>query len=106
AEGLAIPFGMSQAEVALDLFLGVLALVMADEHDLLLADAGEAALDGRVVAEVPIAMQLTELAADDLDIVLEQRPLRMPGDLDGLPGRKVVVGFTEQGGIVAAKLAK
>src|SRR5207248_230724 len=90
----------------LHLFLGVLALVMADEHDLGPADAGQPALDRRVIAEVPVAMQFAEPLADDLDIVLEQRALGMAGNLDGLPRRKVLVGFLQERGIVAAKLAK
>ena len=106
AQGLAVALGVGQAEVALDLFLGVAALVVADEHDLVPAEAGQAALDGGVVAEVAVAVQLAELAADQLDVVLEQRPLRVAGDLHRLPGAEVVVGLAEQGGVVGAKLAK
>ena len=106
AQGFAIALGVGQAEVALDLFLGVPALVVADEHDLVPGHAGQAALDGGVVAEVAVAVQFAELAADHVDVVVEQRPLRVAGDLDGLPGGQVVVGLAQQRGVVGAKLAK
>src|SRR5690242_8847988 len=55
---------------------------------------------------MPVAVQLAELAADQLHVVAEQRPLRVAGDLHRLPGAQVVVGLAEQGGVVRAKLAK
>ena len=103
---LAIAFGMGEPEVAANLFLGVAALVMADEHHLVPAHAGQAADDGGVVAEVAVAVQFAELAADHLDVILEERPLGMPGNLHGFPGAEVVVGLAEQRGVIRAKLAK
>jgi hypothetical protein len=106
AEGFAVSLGVGEAEVTADLFLGITPLVMANEHDLVAAHAGQAAADGGVVAEGAIAMKFTEIAAGQLDVIVEQRPLRMPGDLDGFPGGEVLVGLSEQGGVVGAKLAK
>src|SRR5262249_36623519 len=68
-QGFAVALRMRQAEVALNLFLGIAALVVADEHDLVPAEASQAALDRRVVAEVPVAVQLTEIPADHVDVI-------------------------------------
>ena len=38
AQRLAVALGMGEAEVVLDVLLGVVALLVADDHDLLLAD--------------------------------------------------------------------
>ena len=97
---------MGEAEVTVDLFLGVAALVGADEHDLVAGEASEAALDGAVVAEEAVAVEFAELAAGHLDVIAEQRPLGVAGDLDGLPGGEVLVGLAEQGGVVGAEVAE
>ena len=70
------------------------------------AEPGQAAEDSGVVAEMAIAVQLAELAADQLDVVAEQGPLRVAGYLNGLPGAEVVVGLAQQRRVVGAKLAK
>src|SRR4030095_2416237 len=80
--------------------------MVADQHHLMAAQPGQAALDGRIVAELPVAVYLPELPANHLHIVFKQWPLRMAGNLDSLPGRKVVVRFSQEGGVIAAKLAK
>jgi hypothetical protein len=103
---LSVPFGVGQAEEALHLLLGSPALVVPDQHYLVPAETGEPAFDRGVVAVVAIAVQLAELATTQLDIVLEQRPLRVAGNLDGLPRREVLVGLAEQAGVVRAELAK
>ena len=103
---LAVALGVRQAERAADLFLGVPALVMPDQHHLVVGRAGQAAHDGRVVAVAAVAVELAELAADGIDVVLEQRPLGMPRHLHRFPGREVVVGLAEQRGVIGAKLAK
>jgi hypothetical protein len=95
-----------EAEGAADLLLGVAALVGADEHDLVPAEACQAALDGAVVAEAAVTVQFAELAADEVHVVAEQRPLGVAGDLDGLPGAELLVGLAEQRGVVRAELAE
>src|SRR5271155_5881764 len=79
---------------------------MANEHDLMAAEPRQAALDGRIVAEMAVAVQFAEFPADHFDVIPEQRPLRMPGDLYRLPGAEIVVGLAKQRGVIAAKLAK
>lgn len=108
AEGFAIAFGLGETEVAFDAFGGVSAFVVTDEHDFVFTDAGHAADNGLVVTEAAVAMNFAEFLtrADGFEIIAEQRPLGMPGNLDGFPGGEVVVGFAEQGGVVEAKLLK
>src|SRR4051812_29482292 len=67
--------------------------------------AGQAALDRGVVAIVAVAMQSAELTADDIYIVPELRPLRVPRDLHRLPRAEFLVRLAEQRGVVGAKLA-
>ena len=54
--------------------LSVVPLLMADEHDAEVAQAGEAGADGAVVAEGPVAVQLDELVEDQVDVVERLRP--------------------------------
>jgi hypothetical protein len=79
---------------------------MADEHDFVTAQAGKAAIDGGIVAEETVAVNLAEFPTDQVDVVPEEGPLGVPGYLDGFPGAEVVVGLAKQRGVVIAKLAK
>ncbi len=106
AEGFAVAFGVGHSPEAFEAFFGVAAFLVADEHDLVSAEAGESAEDGGVVAECAVAVDLAEVAADHFDVVFEERALGVAGDLDGFPGGQVVVGFSQQRGVVEAKMAK
>ena len=75
-ERLAIALGMGAAVEALAAFLERVALLMADEHDAIIAEPGEAGADGPVVAEGPVAVQLDELVEDQVDVIERLRPLR------------------------------
>jgi hypothetical protein len=79
---------------------------MADEHDLVATQAGQAADDGRVIPILAVAVELAELPADHVHVVFEEGALGMAGHLDGFPGREAFVGLAEESGVVAAKLAK
>lgn len=105
AEGFAVALGVCQSEEALHFFLGVAALVVADEHDFVTTDSRQSAADGGVVAEVAVAVDLAELAADHFDVVFEEGALGVSGDLDGFPSGEVFVGFAEEGGVVLAEAA-
>ncbi len=97
-EGLAVAFGVGAAEVAGDFFLGVAALVVADEHDLVAADAADAGDDGFVIAEGAVAVEFVEVFDDHVDVVAGLRARGVAGDLDGFPCGEVLVGFFEEGG--------
>ncbi len=79
---------------------------MPDEHDLVAAKACQATANRLVVAEAPVAVDLAEFAANHLDVVFEERPLRMPRHLDNLPGGEILIGFAEKGGVVVAELTE
>ena len=87
-ERLAIALRVGAAVEARLPFLERVALLVADEQDLEVAEPGEAGADGPVVAEGPVAVQLDELVEDQLDVVERLRPVRVPGDEDRLPGRQ------------------
>ena len=56
AQRLAVALGPRVAEVAVDLLLGVAALLVADDQHRLAVEAGEAGDDGAIVGEAPVAV--------------------------------------------------
>jgi hypothetical protein len=61
AHGLAVALGPGHAEVVLQAGGGVVALLVAHDHDRDAAEAAQAADDGLVVGELAVAAQLDEL---------------------------------------------
>ena len=61
--GLAVALGMGHAEVALDVFLGGAAFLLAYQHDLSAAHGCESADHRLVVLEAPVAVQFLEILA-------------------------------------------
>ena len=88
---LAVALRARHAEVAVDLLLGVAALLVADHHARLAVEAREAADDRRVVGVAAVAVQLAEVAEQAVDVVERVRPLRMARDLRDLPRRELAV---------------
>ena len=91
AQRLAVALGVGEPEVVLDVLLGVVALLVAHDHHLLVADGGEAADERLVVAEAAVAAHLHEIGGDELDVVEGVGPRRMTHDLHALPGAEVGV---------------
>src|SRR5919201_2546019 len=69
AHRLAIPLGMSRAEVAVDAVLDVAALLVADQGDRPSVEATEARDDCMVVRTHAIPVQLDPVVEQPLDIV-------------------------------------
>ena len=63
AEGFAVSLRVRQAKIAADLFLGIAAFMVADEHDLMSAHPRQPATYGGIVAEAAVAMHFAEIAA-------------------------------------------
>ena len=61
AQRLAVAFGMRGAEIAQDVFLGVAALLRADDHDAVFAQPGKAADHGAVLGKQPVAVQFLKI---------------------------------------------
>jgi len=78
------------------LFLGVAALLVADDHARLAVEAGEAADDGLVVRIAAVAVQFAEVAEHAGDVVQSVGPLRMARDLRDLPGGELAVDLLGQ----------
>jgi hypothetical protein len=57
----------------------------------LAAILGEAADDGVIVGEAPIAVELVEAGEQALDVIERVRPVGMAGDQDPLPRRQLGV---------------
>ena len=96
AQGLAIAFRAGHAEVAREFFLGIVPLLMADDHHRLAVKARQSADDGPVIGKAAIAVQLLEIRKDQAQVIERIRPLRMPCHLGRLPRRQVGVDFLGQ----------
>ncbi len=79
--------------------------MLGDEHDLFGPDPSQAAPDGAVVSEVPVAVELHEVLDDPLDVVSAQRAVGVAGDLYRLPGAQAAVGGLEHGHVLRPQLA-
>ena len=88
-ERLAVAFRIWHAEIAVDLLLGIAPLLVADNHDRLAFEAGEAANYGVIIAKVPVAMKFDKLGEHEIDIVLGKGTVDMTGYLCGLPAGEV-----------------
>ena len=62
AAGLAVALRMGHAEVAADVLLHLVALLVTQEHDPMVAHGGEATDQGWIVTEAPVAVQLDHVA--------------------------------------------
>ena len=91
AHRLAVAFRPHRAEIVLDAACRVRALLLADHRHRLAAEAGEAADDRLIVAEIAVAGQGREITEQALDVVDAMRPVGMAGDLHLLPGGKCLV---------------
>jgi hypothetical protein len=91
AKGLAVALGMGEAEVVADVFLGVVAFLVADDHDAFVADAGKSAEEGAVVAEAAVAAHFHVVAGEELEVIEGVGAGGMAHDLDALPGGEVGV---------------
>ena len=68
-----------------------MALLVADDHDAFVADAGEAADEGAVIAEAAVAAHFHEVTGEELEVVEGVGAGGMADDLDALPGGEVGV---------------
>ena len=83
-------------KLCLSRLVGVVAFLMADQHDPAAAEPAEAADDRLILAEGAVAGQRHEILDQAGDIILEMRPLGMAGDLGLLPGRQLGIGVAQQ----------
>ena len=96
---------MSAAKAARLALRQVFALLVADEHDLEVIQAGQSGDDRLVVAQSAIAVELEKLVEDQLDVITRLRALGMARDLDDLPGVEVGIDFPFELGELAAEPA-
>ena len=85
AHRLPVPLRIGHAEVAPRALLDVAALLIADQRDRAAAEAPEADDDRRVVAVLPVAVELEPVVEQALHVVERVRPVRMARELDGTP---------------------
>ena len=98
AQRLAVALRVRHAEVALDVLLGVAALLVPDHHHRLPVEARPAADDRRIVAEQAVAVQLDEVGEDRREVVERVRAPRMPRHLHPLHRREAPVDLAAPDG--------
>ena len=76
---------MGHAEVAPDVLVDLVALLVADEDRAPAVDLAEAADDGRVVAEQPVAVQLDDIGRHGAQQLERVRPMDVACELDACP---------------------
>ena len=91
AKGLAVAFRIRAAEVAAEVFLGVAAFLLAEDHDRTAFEESGATDDGLVVHVQAVAMQLLEVVEQHADVVQGVGATGVAGQLDALPGVQVAV---------------
>ena len=92
----AISLGVSHAEIASQVLLGISPLLMAHHHHRLALEFGQPSNDGFVVGEEPVTVQLDELLHEPVDVIQGVGSFRVPGQLDALPGRQVTEDLLTQ----------
>ncbi len=83
----AVSLRPGHAEVAGDVLLGVVALLMPEDHHRLTVERRQPADQGEIVAERAVAVELDPVGHQRVEIVQGMRPLGVAGQLDALPGR-------------------
>src|SRR5229473_4129038 len=96
AQRLAITLGVGHPEVAVQILLGVAALLVPDHHDAHAVEPRPAAHQGGIVAEQPVAVQLDEVREHSAQVVERVRSLGVAGHLDALHRRQVLVDLGAQ----------
>ena len=86
AQGFAVAFGAGHAKIAVQFFFGVAPFLMPNHHHAVPIEAGNAADNGVVVGIMAVAVQLLEIGAQRVDVVLGVGALRMARDLRDLRG--------------------
>src|SRR5205814_3157861 len=101
SQRLAISLRMGAAEIALHVLFCVAAFLVRDDDTAVRSQFRQAARHRLVVAVDAIAMQLDPVRETARDIIERERSLDVPGELDPLPRREVVVnlpaGFADLG---------
>ena len=93
AQRLAVAFRLRHAEVAVELLLGVAALLLGHDHDGPAFEAGQAGDNGGIVAEGAVAVDLLKIGEDALDVVERVGALGVAGELHPPPRRMRLGGL-------------
>ncbi len=79
---------MGHAEVAFDVFLGILALLLADHHNGLIVEVSEPRNRRMVITKSTVPMDFGEFFKYFFDVIQSEGPLWMPSQLDSLPSKR------------------
>ena len=90
---LPVPLRVGAPEIAQQILLRVSPLLVSDHHGGAAAEPGEAGDEGAVVAEEPVPGEFDETVRHQAEVVERVGTMRVPRDLDALPGVQVPVDF-------------
>ncbi len=93
AKGFSITFGLGHTEVALDIFLGVAAFLLGDDHDGLALEKCGATDECAVVVVLAVAVEFLKIFEEKFDVIEGVGAFRMAGDLNLLPRGKTGINF-------------
>src|SRR5438094_9630162 len=84
---------MRATKIAQDVLLCVAPFLMSDNNATFGAECGHTTRHRSIIGKATITMQLDPIFKTPLDVILSERPLHMPRDLDTLPGRQAAINL-------------
>ena len=85
---------MRASEIAHHVLLSVAPFLVSDNDATLAAEHCHTAWHCAIVGEAAVAVQFDPVRKTAFNVIKSERPLIVPGDLDPLPGRQIVVNVT------------
>jgi hypothetical protein len=85
---------MRAPEVAHHVLLGIAPLLVSDNDATLAAEHRHPAWHCPIIGKAAVAVQFNPVRKAALNVIEREWPLIVPGDLDPLPGRQIVVNMT------------
>src|SRR5262245_57151812 len=82
---------MGAPEIAHHVLFGVAPFLVSDNDATLAAEHRHTAWHCAIVGKAAIAVQFDPVRETALDVIKSERPLIVPGDLDPLPCRQIVI---------------
>src|SRR5207244_4015054 len=94
---LAIALGIRHSKISIDFLLGVASLLVANDQHVLAMETGHATDDGRIIGEAAVAMDLTPVGENALNVLQGIGALRMTRQLSFFPSIQVGVDLLTKG---------
>src|SRR5205814_3576184 len=90
---LAVTLRMAAAEIAHYILPRVAPFLVSDDDATLRAEHGQTARHRFIICKAAIAMQFNPICKAPFNVIQSERPLRMPRELDALPGSQIAINL-------------